>query len=189
VVSVDRDELDLAGFVEGLESDPVLVVEVGLLELEEVSFGVHLLEPLTLVWVDHGVLGEGNEHEAIEGGESLLVEVALLSLFVVDVWQEAAVLQVGVEVLWVSVVSSWSNHVLDQFKVGSVLSTVVNPLAEDSRLAVWDGLNTHVWSSDREQLLWNGGGVALLNNISGNESSLRKTTNIEVSLEVWVGLD
>ena len=72
MVADHGDKLDSAGLVEGLDTKVIVLVEVRVLEGLEVAVGVHLLEPLRLLGVNHGVLGEHHEHGAVEGGEALL---------------------------------------------------------------------------------------------------------------------
>lgn len=72
MVAIDGDELDLLGLVEALEAEHVVLVEVALGHVSELTLLVELLEPLGLLGEDHGVLSEHHELKAVEGREALL---------------------------------------------------------------------------------------------------------------------
>ena len=107
-------------------------------------------------------------------------------MLVVQGWEESRSGNIFVVSLHVSEVSSWSKPVLGKAGVNDLLGHPVDNIAKNTGKAAWDGINTHVWSSHSEDisdLTWH---FTLLSHISSKESSLRKSHNIELTLEVWV---
>ena len=69
MISLNANKLDFLGFVESLETESVILVEVAFLEWLKVARSIELLEPLGLLGVDHSVLSEHHEHGAVESSE------------------------------------------------------------------------------------------------------------------------
>ena len=72
VVAHDRRVDDLAGLIERTKTNVVILVEVAVGEGLHAAIQIELLEPLGLLGVNHGVLGEHGEQGAVQGGEALL---------------------------------------------------------------------------------------------------------------------
>jgi hypothetical protein len=191
MVSIDRYLLDFLGFVHCFEPEGVVDVDWLLFHGDHVALGVKGTEDCGFLWVDHGVVEEFDHHYAVKGGESLLVQGGLWVVFlVVEEWQEDGVGQVALHMGWVSEVASWSNVFLGELEVNSVLDQVVNDVAEDAREAMRSGFDTHAWRTDGEKVVGCLGGITELSNVSGKETSLGKTDNVEFGVgEMWIGLN
>merc|ERR1719469_158594 len=198
MVTDDAGENDLVGFVEGLDSEEIVLVEVAVLEGLESAIGVELLEPLGLLGVDHGVLGEHHEESSVEGLHVGLAGgvVSIGSLLVVEVSKENGSSEVLFVMGDVTEVAGGSNEVLDEAGVNEVASNGVNDVADEAVEAVGDVVDSHVRSTD-------GGPVAdlaldgtALDDVTSEEGTLGKSHDVDlvgvgeslVSLELGASL-
>jgi len=132
VLSWELNILDFSGLVEFFQPDEISLPEIGLVQGEDSCVvGLQLPEPFTFLGEDHGVLREHDEKSSIEGCESFSDGFSVVFL-VVHVGKEDAVLEVGVEVSWVSEVAGGSHEILDGFEVDHVPHDEVDHLAEDA---------------------------------------------------------
>lgn len=189
MVSVNRHKLDLTSLVERLDTNVVILVESSSVQWKNslTIFGEGL-EPGTLLWIDDRVLLEHNKHCLVNIGEGSLSQFRELTggLLVVQGWEESRSEDVVVVSLHVSEVSSWSKPVLGKAGVNNLLGHEVDNIAKNTGKAAWDSIDTHVWSShskDISDLTWH---LTLLSHVSSEKTSLRKSHNIELTLEVWV---
>ena len=192
MVSIEGKVFDFASFGERSEADVVVLVEIGGVKLLNLTVGVELLEPCCLLWVNHGVLLEHDKHGGVQAGESLLSQsgsVAVGGLLVVHGWEEDAVPLISGEVVHVSEVACWTNPVLGEAVVNELLGNSVDDAAEDTADAVGDGVDSHMWTTDGQHISDFSLHVALLDDVSGQESALRETDDVEFALEVGVGSD
>jgi len=182
--------VNFAGLSKSLEPDDVVVVEISLVEWENSVVLIQLLEPGGLSWVDHGVFLKFDEHSSVETRESLFSNfgnVAGVDFLVVERWEEDAVSLVGGEVVDVSEISSWGHQVLGDWEVYELFDHKVEGIADNAFVAMWDCIDSHVWTTDGEHIsdfTWH---VAFFNDVSGQETTLGKSNNVEFSLEIWVG--
>ena len=190
MVSIDRHKLDLSCLVERLDTNVVILVESGSVQWKDgLTIFSEGLEPGTLLWIDDRVLLEHNKHCLVDVGEGSLSQFRELTtggLLVVQGWEESRSLNVVVVSLYVSEVSSWSKPVLGKAGVNNLLGHEVDNIAKNTGKAAWDSIDTHVWSShgeDISDLTWH---LTLLSHVSSEESSLRKSHNIELTLEIWI---
>merc|ERR1719469_949138 len=198
MVTNDAGENDLVGLVKGLNSEEVVLVEVTILEGLEGAIGVELLEPLGLLGVDHGVLGEHHEESTVKSGEFGLASgvVCIVSLLVVQVGEEDGSSEVLLVVSDVTEVASGSNQVLDEASVDEVTGDRVDDVADEAVEAVGDVRDTHVRSTD-------GGPVAdctldgaALDDVTSEEGALGESHDVDlvgvgeslVSLELGASL-
>lgn len=175
VVAHDRRVDDLAGLIERTKTNVVILVEVAVGEGLHAAIQIELLEPLGLLGVNHGVLGEHGEQGAVQGGEALLTGGLGLRviLLVVEVGEEHAACQVLAIVPWVAEVTSRSNQVLDEVIVDEFTSNTVHEGADGARReAMWNVGDTHVGSTNGSpiaDLTLNG---AALDNVTSKKGSL-----------------
>ena len=74
MIAIDRDKLNFLSLIKSFKTNQIIVVEIGVLKSNNTLVtAVKSLEPLRLFWVDHSILFEHNEHEAIEVCKSLLL--------------------------------------------------------------------------------------------------------------------
>ena len=66
------NEFNLTSLVQGLKSDQIVLVEIGLLDWENCLVSLELMEPGCFFGIDHSVIGEHNEHCLVETGESIV---------------------------------------------------------------------------------------------------------------------
>jgi len=192
MVTVNLLILDLSSLGEVLKTDEVLVVEVSSVEWEHVVMGVQGLEPGGLLWVDHGVLGEHHEHTTVDGRESLLSQSGIIargSFLVIHGGEEYRIFLVNLEVVYISKVSGWDYPILGDAHINKLLGSPVDNVTEDTGQAVRNGINSHVWTSSSENVSNLSGHVTFLSNMSGEKSSLRKTDDVEFTLEVLMFSD
>lgn len=191
VVAGQFHYLHLASLVQGLQAEGVIRVDLLRLHRHELVVCVQGSELCGLLGIDHGVLVELNEHEAVELGEPFLVHGELgVLLLVVEVGQEDGVLEVAGEMAWVTEVACWPDVVLGCLEVHCVFDQVIDHVAEDTVKAVRSGLNSHVGAADCEHVVRWVLGVAELGDVPADERALGETNNVEGSvLEVGVGLD
>jgi len=185
----EGQELNLASFVKSLQSDVVVLIEIGILNLCHGSISLHLPEPLSLLGVDNGVSIEHDKHGSIEGSEPLVDGGSHVSL-VVSQRQEYAVSQIFLEVSGISEVTSRAEEVLHNIEVDHIVSNEVNDVAHETSIsAVGDGSHSSMRTSECDKVPdWDLSGT-LLNNISSNETSLRQTQDVEFALEILVSED
>ena len=190
MVSVNRHELNLSSLVKSLDTNVIILIESGGVQWENsLSILSEGLEPGALLWIDHRVLLEHHKHclvDVREGGLSQVGEFTLSDLLIVKSWEESGALHVLVVSLDVSEVSSGSKPVLGKAGVNDLLCDKVDNVASNTGKTSWDGIDTHMWSSHSEDisnLTWH---LALFSDISSEKSTLRKSHNIELSLEIWV---
>ena len=109
---IDHSELHLSLLIKCSKTNPVIFVQIGLIERDYLTIYSDFLEMLTLLGEDGGVVLELDEHHFVQGGEAGEVLFGLGVLFlVVDVWQEAGVPKVFVVVgvdATVAEVTGWS---------------------------------------------------------------------------------
>ena len=56
MIALPFKELDAAGLVETLQTDPILLVEVGVLNWKDRSVSLKLGEPGSLLGINHGIV-------------------------------------------------------------------------------------------------------------------------------------
>jgi hypothetical protein len=128
----------------------------------------------------------------VDGGKGIfskLGELTFGNVLVVQSWQESGALNVGVIVLDVSEISSWSKPILSETGVNDLFSEEVGNVAHDSSETSWDCFDSHVWSTNGEDisdLTWH---LTFLSDVSGQKTTLRQTNNVEFSLEIWMSSD
>lgn len=192
MVTVEGKIFDLAGLGERSEADVIVLVEIGGVQLLDFAVGVELLEPGCLLGVNHGILLEHDKHRRVEARESLLSQgcgVAILGLLVVESWEEDAVPLILGEVVDVSEIARWSDSLLGLAEVHKLFDGGVDQSAENATNAVRDGIDTHVWTTDCEHVSNFAFHVTFLDDVSRQKSTLRKTNDVELSLEIRVGGD
>lgn len=96
---------------------------------------------------------------------------------------------VNLKVVNISEVTGWDYPVLGNAHVYELLGSPVDNVTEDTGKAVGNGINSHVWTSSCENVSNLSGHVTFLSNISGEKSSLRKTDDVEFTLEVLMFSD
>lgn len=98
MLALRDEEIQPAALVQPLETDPVFPVEGSVLERLDFPLGGDVAEPGALLGDGNGVVGEHVHGEAVELFQVRLVSGVLRGPLVVDVGEEIAVLEVGVEV-------------------------------------------------------------------------------------------
>lgn len=191
MVALDLVESELLRLVQGLQADVVVLVEVRLLERLNIAFLVETLEPGSLLRVDHGIFGEHTEESSVDGREPIISQLGVVTggVLVVEGWEEDRVLLIGGHFVDISEVASWHKPVLDERGVDEFIGYHVNDIASDSIEAVWNFSDTHVWSTESDyvsDLSWH---VTLLSNVSGEEATLGKTDDVELTVEGLVSSD
>ena len=152
MVAFNLGECDFLGFVESLKSDQIVLVEVTVLKWHNtLVLVVESLEPFGLLWVDHSVLGEHDEHERVEVREFGLFG-GTWSFLIVKLAEEDAGLFVSSQLLWIAEISSWSEVVLDDVHVDEGSGNFIDNRADTAREAVWNVSDTHVWSANGEKV-------------------------------------
>jgi hypothetical protein len=66
VVALPFKKLDAAGLVESLQADPVLLVELGVLDWKDCAVSLKLGEPGSFFGINHGIVGEHDQHGSVE---------------------------------------------------------------------------------------------------------------------------
>lgn len=66
VVALPFKELDAAGLIETLQTDPILLVEFGVLNWENSSVSLKLGEPGSFLGINHGIVREHDQHGSVE---------------------------------------------------------------------------------------------------------------------------
>jgi len=189
MVSRKRNVLNLSRFSEVLKADEVLVVEIGAVQWKDLSVSVKLLEPGGLLRINYGVVLEHDKHGSVHALESIFSDVSEFSsrdLLVVHSWQEDAILLISLHIVDISEISSWCEPVLGKAEVDNSLGQEVRDITSESREAAWNGINSHVWSTGGKHVsnfTWH---VTLLSDVSGKETALRKSHDVELSLEIFV---
>jgi len=182
--------VNFTGLGESLKADDIVVIEIGLVKGEYGVVLVQLLEPGGLSWVNHGVFLEFDEHCCVEVRESIFSDfgnVSAVDFLIVERGKEDAVSLVGGKVVDISEISSWRNHVLGNWDVYELFDHKVDNIAEDAFVAMWNCIYTHMWTTNGEHIsdfTWH---VTFFNDVSGQETTLRESDNVEFSLEIWVG--
>ena len=180
MITFNGDELNLLGLVESFHSDVVVFVEVAIFKWEDVLTGrVGYLEPFRLLWMDHGILREHNEHKAVQVSE-LALSASVGIGFVVEGRKEDALAQVGADVLWVTVVASWADVILNILLVHHGAGKAVDELADWALGTVWQGGDTHVRSTDGQEVASFWCTFTLFDDVSSNQCTLRKAYDIDL---------
>ena len=184
MVTLNANKLDLLGFVESLETESVVLVEVTVLECLNIAIRVELLEPLGLLRIHHSVLSEHHEHSAVESSElglSGFLDISLLSLFlIVEVRKEDASIHVLLLMPDVTEVSSGSDHVLDETGIDEVAGNCVDDLAEGSLEAVGDVRDAHVGTTNRGPVADLTLDRAALDDVTSEKGTLRKSHDVDL---------
>mmetsp|Transcript_26192 Transcript_26192/g.39987 ORF Transcript_26192/g.39987 Transcript_26192/m.39987 type:complete len:437 (-) Transcript_26192:14-1324(-) len=190
MVSLNAHEVDLVGLHQALQTDVVVVVEGGGVQREDLlGLVVEGLEPRRLLGVDNSILVEHDQHSSVEVGESGLSHGrvgALGVVLVVQSGQEHGVLLVVLHVAHISEVAGGSQPVLDRLQVNQLSGGGVQDAAQNSVGAVGNGIDTHVGASDGEHVPDGTGHIALLDDVSSEEATLRETDHVELTLEIGV---
>ena len=153
---------------------------------------IELLEPGSLLWIDHSVLREHDHHGTVQIGESGLFHLSdgtRVNLLVVESWQEDGVLLVSLEVLDISEVSSWSKPVLDDWPVDHLSGEPVQSVANEALEAVRNGINSHMWATESNHVSDLTGHIALLDNVSCQETTLGQSNDVEFTVKLLVAGD
>ena len=190
MVTNNRDKLDLASLVEGLDTELVVLVEIGVFEGHQIAILVELLEPLGLLGVDHGVFGEHHEECTVEGGEALLAGwvISVVRLLVVKVRQEDRALKILVKVVGVSEVSSRSKEVLHPGVIDEVTGNAVDHVADKTVEAVGDIDDTEVGATDGGPVADLALDGAALSDVTSEKGSLGKSHHVDlIDGELGVG--
>lgn len=66
MVALPFKKLDAAGLVETLKTDPVLLVELGVLNWKDCPVSLKLGEPGSFFGINHGIVGEHYQHGSVE---------------------------------------------------------------------------------------------------------------------------
>lgn len=107
-------------------------------------------------------------------------------MLIVESWQEDGLLDVLLHVVHISEVASWSDPVLGPGLVDELLGDGVDDVACEAIEAVWNGINAHVWTTESYDVSDSAWHVALFGDVSGEETALRETNNIEFTVECLV---
>ena len=154
MIALNLDELNFLGFVEGLEADGVRVVPVTLVKRLNLHEVVEALEPLRLFRVDDGILVKHDEHGAVESRETGFVGGHGFrgAFFVVNVGKEDRVFEVLLHLAGAAEVASRAEEVLNLLEVSNLTNYIVNTTAQRTIEATRDVRDTHLGSTDGEEL-------------------------------------
>ena len=196
MVSLNADVVHLASVGQIFQANVIVIVEVSSVQRQDVLvLSIHSLEPCSLLGIDHSILVEHNQHGSVQARESGLSEDRVVStkdslwLLVVEGGKEHTIFLILVHVADITEVTSGGDHILDLLDVNQFLGNHVDSLAHDSIRTVGDGIDSHVGSSEGQHVSDGSWHVALLDDVSGKETSLRKSNDVELSLEIFDGCD
>jgi len=192
MVSVDLLLLDFTAIGHLLKAKEVLGVEVALVEgLHFAVVLVEFLEEFGLFGVDHRIFGEHDDHHVVESGEPGLGGGLLLigASFVVEGGEEYRFLNVLIQAGGVTPVPERSDMVLKEAHVCDGADDLVDNVADHAAEAVRNVDDAHVRSTDAEQVAHLTRHLAVGGDVTGNQSSLRKAHDVELSLEMGVSVE
>ena len=140
------------------------------------------LKVLRFSWFHHSVLVVLHHHKVLERGEVHSIRLILLSLLVVDLRDELALLHVGVKVERVMPILSLDKDLLDKVNVGAVVEEIPDNVTEEVHLsrALGEPKHSLVLSAKRDQVLHRGTRTPLSNS-SKELTSLREPDGIVAS--------
>jgi hypothetical protein len=194
MVTFNLDELNLLGFVKGLEADGIGFIPITILKGHDLHEVVKALEPLRLFRVNHGVLIEHHSHQSVDGREASLncSLISILSSLIVKEAKEYRAGKISLHMMRITEITSRTNYVLDLSEIDHLANHEVNHLAEFTTEAVRDISYSHVRSSNSKNVadfhisMLEG---TSLSNMTGKETTLGKSSNIELTFESFIGVE
>ena len=163
---------------ESLKSKCVFFENLGLFHWSNLSIWCDIPEPCWFIWVDNGIEFKLYQHQRIQLLKFLFVFWALRMLyFVVEIWQEAWLLFVLLNIGVVFEIICWSQGALQNLRVWGQLweaSNFILNFASNALSVITISLHVKpiVWASKGDKVSHWVLNVARLNNVSSDKGAL-----------------